>query len=84
MDLEIIWSAFAEKQLDKIFNYYKENAGEELARKLIRGIISEPNKLRQSPFLAKLKNFCNTEKFPIDICSSKTTKSFILLIKKSR
>lgn len=39
--LEIIWSEFAEFQLDEIFEHYAQEAGEEVATKLIRGIINE-------------------------------------------
>ncbi|CAM4214141.1 hypothetical protein GIHI108528_10310 [Gillisia hiemivivida] len=32
MNLEIIWSDFAEKQLDNIFKYYKKNASNRVAK----------------------------------------------------
>lgn len=37
----IVWSRFAESELDKIYSFYSENAGEKVAKKLIVGIISE-------------------------------------------
>jgi toxin ParE1/3/4 len=45
MEFEVIWSDFAETQLDEIFEYYKRKAGEKVSVKLIRGIINEPKKL---------------------------------------
>ena len=45
MELEVIWSDFADTQLDEIYKYYEKKAGERVAIKLIRGIINEPEKL---------------------------------------
>ena len=39
MEFEVVWSDFAETQLDEIFEYYKKKAGERVSIKLIRGII---------------------------------------------
>lgn len=39
-NFEIVWSNFAEKQLDGIFDYYKSRAGLRVAKKLINGIIN--------------------------------------------
>lgn len=43
--MRIVWSKFAENQLDEIFNYYSKKAGLRIANKLLKGIICEPNKL---------------------------------------
>ncbi|MBP1225241.1 type II toxin-antitoxin system RelE/ParE family toxin [Flavobacterium sp. 1355] len=45
MKLKIVWSQFAENEIDKIYNYYLQKAGIRVARKIIKEIISEPNKL---------------------------------------
>lgn len=45
MKLKIIWSQFAETEIDKIYDYYLEKAGIRVAKKIIQEIISEPNKL---------------------------------------
>jgi toxin ParE1/3/4 len=42
MDWGIIWSAYAEKQLDAIFNYYLKNANYRVAKSLVSGIIEAP------------------------------------------
>ena len=49
MKLKIIWSDYAETQLDKIFEYYAENASDRVAKNLIQKIIAEPNRLLESP-----------------------------------
>ena len=45
MTWEIVWSEFAEKKLDGIFEYYQENASTEVASKLMVDIITEANRL---------------------------------------
>lgn len=42
---KVIWSDFAGKQLDLIFEYYAENASEKIAKKLIKNLLQEPEKL---------------------------------------
>jgi len=45
MKFEIIWSNYAESQLDKIFEYYLENANYKVAKTIIDKIINDPNRL---------------------------------------
>jgi len=49
MSLKIIWSEFAETQLDEIYEYYEKKAGPGVAKKLLKGIINEPKKLLKAP-----------------------------------
>lgn len=49
MVLEIFWTEFAEKELFKIFNYYNQEAGYSVAKKLVDGIYDEPFKLKIQP-----------------------------------
>ncbi|MFD0835024.1 type II toxin-antitoxin system RelE/ParE family toxin [Mariniflexile aquimaris] len=49
MALKIIWSEFAETQLDEIYDYYEQNVSTSVAKKLVRGIINEPKKLIKTP-----------------------------------
>ena len=49
MTLKIIWSVFAETQLDEIYEYYEKNASPRVAKKLVKGIIDEPKKLIKTP-----------------------------------
>ncbi|SDX39286.1 type II toxin-antitoxin system RelE/ParE family toxin [Aequorivita viscosa] len=45
MELEIIWTQFAEDELYKIFKHYLEKTGNRTAKKLADGIYDEPFKL---------------------------------------
>lgn len=56
MDLEIIWSDFAENQLDEVFEYYNENASKRVAKKLLRNLINEPKKLIKNPFIGQIEH----------------------------
>ena len=62
MSTEIVWSNFAEKQLDKIFLYYLQNAGKKVAIKMIQKIIKEPNRLQKSPFVGQEEEFLKGRK----------------------
>ena len=53
MALNIIWSEFAETQLDEIYDYYEKKASTEVAKKLVKGIINEPKKLIKSPLIGQ-------------------------------
>ena len=45
MKIKIVWSQFAENEIDKIYDYYLQKAGIRVAKKIIQEIITEPNKL---------------------------------------
>ncbi|WP_396172392.1 type II toxin-antitoxin system RelE/ParE family toxin [Flavobacterium sp.] len=45
MSYNIVWSNFAESELDKIFEYYIENASRKVAEKILQNILAEPNRL---------------------------------------
>lgn len=53
MGYQIIWSNQAENELNKIFEYYSENASIKIAQKFLEKIISEPNKLLSNPKLTQ-------------------------------
>ena len=53
MTLKIIWSEFAETQLDEIYEYYKKEASTRIAKKLVKGIINEPKKLIKTPLIGQ-------------------------------
>ena len=50
MSFEIIWSEFAETQLDEIYEYYRKEVNERVAKKIIKGVINEPKRLRNLSF----------------------------------
>lgn len=62
MTLKIIWSDFAESQLDEIYEYYVNKAGSAIAKKLIKGIINAPNKLLKSPYIGQEEQFLTHRK----------------------
>ena len=53
MTYRIIWSEFAESQLDEIYDFYEKRASSRIAKKLVLGIINEPNKLKSEPFIGE-------------------------------
>jgi plasmid stabilization system protein ParE len=55
MEFRTIWSDFAEAQLDDIFEYFEVNASHRIAKKLLKGIISEPDKLIKAPEIGQVE-----------------------------
>ncbi|WP_281225866.1 type II toxin-antitoxin system RelE/ParE family toxin [Flavobacterium aquiphilum] len=55
MGFKIIWSDFAENELDKIFEYHVENASLQIAKNIIKKIISEPNKIISHPEITQIE-----------------------------
>lgn len=53
MSYRIVWSNFAEFQLDKIFNFYAERVSIELARNIVFQIKDEVKRLEINPFLGE-------------------------------
>ncbi|MUP47239.1 type II toxin-antitoxin system RelE/ParE family toxin [Gramella sp. BOM4] len=62
MKLEVIWSKFAERQLDEIFEYYYENASPGIARKLIQDLLKEPNRLKKDLKIGQIEEFLKDRK----------------------
>jgi toxin ParE1/3/4 len=56
MRFTIVWSDYAETQLDKIFEYYSENASHRVAKNLIQKIIAEPNRLLENPTSCQIED----------------------------
>ncbi|KAF2327674.1 type II toxin-antitoxin system RelE/ParE family toxin [Flavobacterium nitrogenifigens] len=55
MKLKIVWSQFAENELDKIHDYYLHKAGIRVAKKIIKEIIPEPSKLISNNFSTQIE-----------------------------
>ena len=53
MNYEIIWSDFAEIQLDEIYEYYEKEASIRVATKIVTGIIKESEKLIKASFIGQ-------------------------------
>lgn len=49
MGFKVVWSDFAENELDKIYLYYSEHASIAIAKKIVNNLISEPDKLINNP-----------------------------------
>lgn len=49
MELKIVWTDFAKKELRLIFEYHRENANPTIARKLVSAIAKETLKLKNHP-----------------------------------
>ncbi len=49
MGFRIVWSEFAETQLDQIYDYYEKIASSRIASKLVKGIIKSPQILLKAP-----------------------------------
>ena len=45
MELKIYWTEFSEKELEKIYVYYRDNTNRKVAEKIINGIFNETLKL---------------------------------------
>ena len=61
-DLEVIWSEFAESQLDEIFDYYLKNAGERIAIEIIQALLNEPSRLEKDPFIGQKEELLRERK----------------------
>ena len=55
MVFKIIWSDFAETELDKIFKYYIENVSLSVAKNIVEKIILEPNKIISHPEITQIE-----------------------------
>lgn len=62
MILKIIWSEFAEIQLDEIFKYYKEKASLRIAKKLVKEIVNAPKKLIKTPHIGPKETLLSQRK----------------------
>ncbi|TVZ28258.1 plasmid stabilization system protein ParE [Gillisia sp. Hel_I_86] len=62
MNLEIIWSDFAEKQLDDIFEYYEKNASNRVAKEMVQSLINEPNRIEKDPFIGQKEELLKERK----------------------
>ena len=64
MELKVLWTDFSKNQLKKIFGYYKKRAGENVALRIVVGIIGEVSKLTNAPEIGQkeslLKDFTKT------------------------
>lgn len=62
MAFKIIWSEFAESQLDEIYEYYKKDVSPVIAKKFLKGIINEPNRLLKTPLIGQVEELLKHRK----------------------
>lgn len=62
MELNLFWTDFAQKELEKIFEYYREKAGVRMAKKLVNGIYNETIKLKVQPKIGQEEELLKNRK----------------------
>jgi plasmid stabilization system protein ParE len=55
MELKIYWTDFSKKELQNIFEYYKENASLKVAKSLTKEIAKETLKLKKQPEIGQIE-----------------------------
>tara|TARA_R100001369_G_scaffold91352_1_gene132409 strand:- start:2365 stop:2682 length:318 start_codon:yes stop_codon:yes gene_type:complete len=56
MELILFWTDFSQKELEKIYRYYREKAGTRIAKNLVNGIYNETLKLTKQPKIGQLED----------------------------
>lgn len=62
MELKLFWTDFSRNELRKIFEYYKERAGNRIAKKLVNGIHNETLKLSKQPRIGQTEELLKNRK----------------------
>jgi plasmid stabilization system protein ParE len=62
MELKIFWTDFSQKELEKVYEYYREKAGVKIAKKLIIGIYNATLKLKNQPKIGQVEELLKHRK----------------------
>lgn len=62
MELKLFWTDFSLKELEIIYEYYREKAGTKIAKKLVNGIYSETLKLKSQPEIGQMEELLKNRK----------------------
>ncbi|AEL25709.1 type II toxin-antitoxin system RelE/ParE family toxin [Cyclobacterium marinum] len=62
MELDLFWTDFSQKELEKIYEYYREKAGVRVAKNLVNGIFNEVLKLKIQPKIGQEEEFLKNRK----------------------
>lgn len=62
MGLEVYWTEFSEKELEKIFDYYHEKVSLSVAHKLTDGIYNAALKLENHPEIGQMEGLLKDRK----------------------
>jgi plasmid stabilization system protein ParE len=57
VEYKVIWSAFAETQLDEIYEYYSQKASIKVSVKIIRNLILRSEQLIKNPYAGVIEEF---------------------------
>lgn len=55
MRFEVVWSHFAEYQVDNIYLYYIEQGGYNLAGRIVETLLNESKRLAENPFIGQIE-----------------------------
>lgn len=62
MELKLFWTDFSQKELEKIYEFYREKAGIRIAKKLVDGIYNESLKLKKQPKIGQVEDLLERRK----------------------
>ncbi|EDM42906.1 hypothetical plasmid-stabilisation protein [unidentified eubacterium SCB49] len=62
MELKLFWTNFSQKELEKIYQYYREKAGTQIAKKIVNGIYNETLKLKRQPEIGQAEELLKNRK----------------------
>ena len=62
MELKLFWTNFSQKELEKIYQYYREKAGIRIAKKIVNGIYNETLKLKRQPEIGQAEELLKNRK----------------------
>jgi plasmid stabilization system protein ParE len=53
MELKLFWTDFSQKELQKIYEYYRDKVGSGIVKKIVKGIYNETLKLKAQPTIGQ-------------------------------
>ncbi|CAH8289840.1 plasmid stabilization system protein ParE [Mariniflexile fucanivorans] len=62
MELKLFWTDFSQRELEKIYKYYRKKAGARIAKKLVNGIYNETLKLKSQPKIGQAEKLLDKRK----------------------
>ncbi|MBU2939548.1 type II toxin-antitoxin system RelE/ParE family toxin [Lacinutrix sp. C3R15] len=62
MELKLFWTNFSQKEIEKIYKYYREKAGSRIAKKIVIGIYNETLKLQRQPKIGQTEELLKSRK----------------------
>jgi plasmid stabilization system protein ParE len=62
MELILFWTDFSQRELENIYEYYREKAGIRTAKKLVKGIYDETLKLQTQPRIGQEEELLENRK----------------------